>query len=191
MTPEIWWPWMGKRCEVLKNKEPQGPTCYGAGAPVGVTLARRAVDDKTMRAQPSRPILEQLSERRSYFAMEALLTQRHIAQTIVEQRGYYVMIVKEMQPRLRPYIELVVTLPPSGPARATARTVDLGHGRIEQRNITTSAALVGCSDWPGLAQCLRWDSTCSSKKRSGTDRSGLSVTSLRRRGEPPSACSPW
>src|SRR4029450_4982046 len=33
-----------------------------------------------------------------------------------------------------------------------ARTVDIGHGRIEQRNITTSKALVGYSDWPGLAQ---------------------------------------
>ena len=39
-----------------------------------------------------------------------------------------------------------------GDRQATARTVDLGHGRIEQRNITTSAALVGYSDWPGLAQ---------------------------------------
>ena len=30
--------------------------------------------------------------------------------------------------------------------------MDIGHGRIEQRNITTSAARVGYSDWPGLAQ---------------------------------------
>ena len=30
--------------------------------------------------------------------------------------------------------------------------MDIGHGRIEQRNITTSEALVGYSDWPGLAQ---------------------------------------
>jgi hypothetical protein len=28
----------------------------------------------------------------------------------------------------------------------------IGHGRIEQRNLTTSEALVGYSDWPGLAQ---------------------------------------
>jgi hypothetical protein len=33
-----------------------------------------------------------------------------------------------------------------------AQTVDLGHGRIEQRNLTTSEALIGYSDWPGLAQ---------------------------------------
>ena len=30
--------------------------------------------------------------------------------------------------------------------------MDIGHGRIEQRNLTTSEALVGYSDWPGLAQ---------------------------------------
>src|SRR5437867_4399414 len=59
---------------------------------------------------------------------------------------------EENQPRLRADIELVFTLPPVGDRQATARTVDLGHGRIEQRNLTTSEALVGYSDWPGLAQ---------------------------------------
>src|SRR5215471_3733202 len=62
------------------------------------------------------------------------------------------MIVKENQPRLRADIALVFTLPPQGDRQAMAQTVDLGHGRIEQRNITTSEVLVGYSDWPGLAQ---------------------------------------
>ena len=84
--------------------------------------------------------------------MDALLTQRHIAQTIVDKGGDYVMIVKDNQPQLRADIELVFLLPPVGDHQATARTVDLGHGRIEQRNLTTSEALVGYSDWPGLAQ---------------------------------------
>jgi predicted transposase YbfD/YdcC len=84
--------------------------------------------------------------------MDALLTQRHVAQTIVDKGGDYVMIVKENQPQLRADIALVFTLPPLGDRQATARTVDLGHGRIEQRNLTTSEALVGYSDWPGLAQ---------------------------------------
>jgi hypothetical protein len=62
------------------------------------------------------------------------------------------MIVKDNQPPLRADIELVFALPPAGDRQATARTVDVGHGRIEPRNLTTSAALVGYSDWPGLAQ---------------------------------------
>jgi hypothetical protein len=49
---------------------------------------------------------------------------------------------------------LVLTLPPLGDRQDTARTVDLGHGRIEPRHSTTSAALVGYSDGPGLAQVL-------------------------------------
>ena len=79
--------------------------------------------------------------------MDALLTQRQVAQTIVEKGGDYVMIVKENQPQLRADadIELVFTLPPAGDRQETARTVDIGHGRIEQRNLTTSAALVGYS----------------------------------------------
>jgi hypothetical protein len=62
------------------------------------------------------------------------------------------MIVKDNQPQLRADIELVFALPPTGDRQETAHTVDIGHGRIEQRNITTSEALLGYSDWPGLAQ---------------------------------------
>jgi len=53
------------------------------------------------------------------------------------------MTVKEKQPQLRADIALIFTLPPAGDRQETARTVDIGHGRIEQRHITTSAARVG------------------------------------------------
>jgi predicted transposase YbfD/YdcC len=119
---------------------------------VGVTLAQHVVDDKTTEITAIETILQQLVLEGRIVTMDALLTQRHIAQTIVEKGGDYVMIVKENQPRLRADIALVFPLPPSGDRQAMARTVDLGHGRIEQRNITTSEALVGSSDWPGLAQ---------------------------------------
>jgi hypothetical protein len=62
------------------------------------------------------------------------------------------MIVKENQPRLRADIALVFMLPPLGDRQDTARTVDISHGCIEQRHLTASEALVGSSDWPGLAQ---------------------------------------
>lgn len=119
---------------------------------VGVTLAQHAVDDKTNEITAVEALLQQLVLEGRIVTMDALLTQRHIAQTIVDKGGDYVMVVKENQPHLRADIELVFTLPPVGDRQATAQTVDLGHGRIEQRNITTSAALVGYSDWPGLAQ---------------------------------------
>ena len=119
---------------------------------VGVTLAQHAVDDKTNEITAVEPLLCQLVLEGRIVTMDALLTQRHVAQTIVDKGGDYVMIVKDNQPQLHADIELVFALPPVGDQQETARTVDIGHGRIEQRNITTSKALVGYSDWPGLAQ---------------------------------------
>jgi len=119
---------------------------------VGVTLAQHAVDDKTNEITAVETLLHHLVLEGRIVTMDALLTQRHVAQTIVDKGGDYVMIVKENQPRLRADIELVFTLPPVGDRQETAQTIDIGHGRIEQRNITTSEALVGYSDWPGLAQ---------------------------------------
>jgi len=119
---------------------------------VGVTLAQHAVDDKTNAITAVETLFHHLVLEGRIVTMDALLTQRHVAQTIVDKGGDYVMIVKENQPRLRADIALVFTLPPVGDRQETARTIDIGHGRIEQRNITTSEALVGYSDWPGLAQ---------------------------------------
>jgi predicted transposase YbfD/YdcC len=119
---------------------------------VGVTLAQHAVDDKTNEITAVETLLQHLVLDGRIFTMDALLTQRHVAQTIVDKGGDYVMIVKENQPRLHADIELVFTLPPVGDRQDTVRTVDIGHGRIEQRNLTTSEALGGYSDWPGLAQ---------------------------------------
>lgn len=119
---------------------------------VGVTLAQHAVDDKTNEITAVETLLQHLVLDGRIVTMDALLTQRHVAQTIVDKGGDYVMIVKENQPRLHADIELVFTLPPVGDRQDSVRTVDIGHGRIEQRNLTTSEALVGYSDWPGLAQ---------------------------------------
>jgi predicted transposase YbfD/YdcC len=119
---------------------------------LGLTLAQQAVDDKTNEITQVETVLRQLVLQDRVVTMDALLTQRHVAQTIVDAGGDYVMTVKENQPQLQADIELIFTLPPVGDRQETARTVDIGHGRIEQRNITTSEALVGYSDWPGLAQ---------------------------------------
>jgi predicted transposase YbfD/YdcC len=155
-TPEAPEPAVALDGKTLRGAKKQGaPGTHLLSAlahQVGVTLAQHAVDDKTNEITAVETILEQLVLEGRIVTMDALLTQRHVAQTIVDKGGDYVMIVKENQPQLRADIELVFTLPPIGDRQDTARTVDLSHGRIEQRNITTSEALVGYSDWPGLAQ---------------------------------------
>jgi predicted transposase YbfD/YdcC len=152
-TPEVAMALDGKTLRGSKKQGAPGTHLFSALAHhVGVTLAQHAVDDKTNEITAVETLLCQLVLEGRIVTMDALLTQRHVAQTIVDKGGDDVMIVKDNQPQLRADIALVFALPPTGDRQETARTVDIGHGRIEQRNITTSEALVGYSDWPGLAQ---------------------------------------
>jgi len=152
-TPEVAMALDGKTLRGSKKQGAPGTHLLSALAHhVGVTLAQHAVDDKTNEITAVETLLGQLVLEGRIVTMDALLTQRHVAQTIVDKGGDYVMIVKDNQPQLRADIALVFALPPTGDRQETARTVDIGHGRIEQRHITTSEALVGYSDWPGLAQ---------------------------------------
>jgi len=54
--------------------------------------------------------------------------------------------------------------PITGERRTVAETLDLGHGRIEQRRLQTSDVLWGYSDWPGLAQVFRLERQVIIKK---------------------------
>ena len=118
----------------------------------GLTLTQQAVAAKTNEITEVETVFGEIVLAGRIVTMDALLTQRQVAQTIVAAGGDYVMIVKDNQPELKADIELVFTLPPAGDRQAHVRTVDIGHGRIETRNLTTSEALVGYSAWPGLAQ---------------------------------------
>jgi predicted transposase YbfD/YdcC len=131
---------------------------------VGVTLAQQAVDDKTNEITAVETLLRQLVLEGRVMTMDALLTQRHVAQTIVDNGGDYVMLVKENQPQLHADIALVFAQPPWGDVQETASSVDMGHGRIEQRTLTASAALAGLSTWPGLAQVFQLERQVTSKK---------------------------
>jgi len=119
---------------------------------VGLTLTQQAVAAKTNEIKAVETVFGQIVLTGRIVTMDALLTQRQVAQTMVEAGGDSVMLVKENQPQLKADSELVFTLPPVGDRPESPRTVDVGHGRIETRHLTTSEALVGYSDWPGLAQ---------------------------------------
>lgn len=117
--------------------------------------------------------------------MDALLTQAHVAQQILDQGGHYLMVVKQNQPTLYDNIALLFQTPPlpAQPGETQAYTSHgKAHGRLEQRTVESSTALNDYLDWPGVAQVLR--RTC----RRVTVRSGLvesettyGITSLPRR----------
>jgi predicted transposase YbfD/YdcC len=111
---------------------------------LGVTLAQQAVADKTNEIPVMLDLVRQLILEGRVVTMDALLTQRSIAQQIVAAGGDSVMVVKENQPQLREDIATVFALPPiAGELRTVAETVDCGHGRIEHRRLHTSDVLVG------------------------------------------------
>jgi hypothetical protein len=75
------------------------------------------------------------------------------------------MPVKGNQPQLQHDIELVFQESHAlAETMATAETIASGHGRIEQRRLTASTALVGYSDWPGLAQVFPLERAVIMKK---------------------------
>jgi hypothetical protein len=135
------------------------------GHRLGVTLAQRAVADKTHAMPVALDLLRQLVLAGRVVTMDALLTQRQRAQQMVEAGGDYVMGGKANQPQRREAIPTVFALPSMvGESRTVAETVDGGHGRIEQRRLQTSDVLVGDSDWPGLAQVFQLDRQVIRKK---------------------------
>jgi predicted transposase YbfD/YdcC len=155
--------------KTLRGSQKQGaPGAHllsALGHRLGLTLAQHAVADKTNEIPVAMELLRQVVLEGRVVTMDALLTQRAIAQQIVEAGGDYVMMVKDNQPQLRDDIETVFALPPiATETRTRAQTVDGGHGRIEQRRLETSDVLVGYSDWPGLAQVFHLERQVISKK---------------------------
>jgi predicted transposase YbfD/YdcC len=120
---------------------------------LGLTLWPQAVADNTNEIPVLEDVLRELVVEGRVITVDALLTQRAIAHRMVQGGGDDVMLVKGNQPQLQHDIQLVFHEPHLlAETMATAETVDSGHGRLEQRRLTASSALVGYSDWPGLAQ---------------------------------------
>lgn len=76
------------------------------------TLGQVAVDDKTNEIGACPALLAGLVLEGRVVTMDALLTQREVAQTILDGRGDYVMVVKNNQPTLHDAVATVFTSPP-------------------------------------------------------------------------------
>ena len=156
----------GKTLRGSKKQGAPGAHLLSALAPrLGLTLAQHAVADKTNEIPAALELLRHLVLTGRVVTMDALLTQRAIAQQIVDKGGDYVMVVKDNQPQFREDIETVFAHAPIvEETRTVAETVDCGHGRIEQRRLQTSDVLEGYSDWPGLAQVFQLERQVIIKK---------------------------
>ncbi|HEY3232426.1 MAG TPA: ISAs1 family transposase [Roseiflexaceae bacterium] len=128
----------------------------------GVVLLQVAVDTKENEIVSAPVLLGQLDLTGMLITGDAMFTQRALSIQIVEGGGDYLWIVKDNQPSLRDDIELLfeeecVSAGWSAPPVdfREARSVDGGHGRIEERVLTASSMLADYSDWPYLAQVFK------------------------------------
>lgn len=96
--------------------------------------------------------------------MDALLTQRSLAQQIIEQGGYYLMMVKANQARLRDNPAWFFDYPSLRADQERwerVQTVSCGHGRIETRTLECTTGDCGWLGWSGATHIAR--RTCESQ----------------------------
>lgn len=153
----------------------------------GVVLAQLDVDTKENEIVVVPTLLAQLDLHGTVVVGDAMQTQRELSVQVVDAGGDYVWFVKENQPTLLAEIEELFTPPPITPGHAapvrdfsTARQVDSGHGRLDERVITVSGMLAGYSDWPQLAQVFKLERTVWQAGRRALYEVRYGITSLPR-----------
>lgn len=125
---------------------------------------------------------------------DALLAQRTLSTEIVKRGGEYIWVIKDNQPETLAAIQELFAPEPCVPGFSpashddfqTAETIDKGHGRIEKRVLTVSAALQDWVNWPHAAQVFKLERFTQRRrdgKRSYEVRYGL--TSLSRKEASP------
>jgi predicted transposase YbfD/YdcC len=127
-----------------------------------VTLFQVAVDAKANEISAAPTLLKRLDLTGTLVRSDALFTQRQLSIELVEAGGDYLWKMKDNQPTLREAIELLFTEEYVGAGWSapqvdftSARSISKGHGRIEERILTTSSMLAEYSDWPYLAQVCK------------------------------------
>jgi predicted transposase YbfD/YdcC len=146
---------------------------------LGITLAQKAIDKKANEISALPELLEQLIVKGRVITVDALHTQRKTARTIIQRQGDYVMLVKKNQPQLLEDIQTLFDNPEGFAHLMTAyQTLDLGHGRCEERRLAASTALVGYCEWPGLQQVFRIERVICTRRKGERREVAYGVTSL-------------
>lgn len=132
----------------------------------GVVVAQLQVNLKENEIVVAPTVLAHLDLTGMVVTGDAMYTQRTLSTQIVELGGDYLWLVKDNQPELRQDIEDLFVPEPNELGTGvlptdftTARTLEKGHGRIEERVLTTSSMLQDYSRWPYLAQVFKLECT--------------------------------
>lgn len=124
----------------------------------GIVLVEVAVDGKENEIVTAREVLALIDVQGCVVTGDAMFAQRRLSRQIRRRGGDYLWCVKENQETLYTEIATLFTIPPL-PALPddflTATSVDAGHGRYEERRLTTSSLLVGHTTWPAAKQVFQ------------------------------------
>ena len=137
---------------------------------LGGVLAQLVIDAQQHEAEltAAPEAIRQIDWQGRVLTGDALYCQQALCKQVVEAGGDYLLIVKENQPSLLADIQQVFApLTPEERQRSgvhtvvplsiqTYRTVEKGHGRLEERQIRVSSELAGYSSWPYLVQVFEY-----------------------------------
>jgi predicted transposase YbfD/YdcC len=120
----------------------------------GTVLEQQAVPAKTNEIRAAPVLLRGRDLHGLVITGDALLTQRALAQQILDQGGHYLMVVKRNQAELYEDIQTLFAEPDWGPDndRLSYTSHDHAHGRYETRTLTSSEQLRDYLQWPGAQQ---------------------------------------
>lgn len=131
-----------------------------------LVLAQCAVDEKSNEITAVPEVLKMLDLRGSVVSVDALNTQKAIAQQIVKGGGDYLMAVKQNHPTLYDcltrHLDEMILEQFAGIDHVYHETVDAGHGRIDLRKVWATAQigwLVGKGEWKDLSSVAVVEST--------------------------------
>lgn len=100
--------------------------------------------------------------------MDALLTQRKVAEKIISEKADYVMTAKNNQKKLRKDIEYVLEVKQLWQLQTeTYQSQEKGHGRTERRKITVSEPEI--VEWPGVKQIFRIEREVTKKGKTSLE----------------------
>jgi predicted transposase YbfD/YdcC len=124
---------------------------------IGVVVGQKPVDDHTNEIGMMQPLLLDLALEGRVVTTHALLTQKEVAATVLEQGGHYLLPIKDNQPESKAaLVEWFADDPaPYEEANQIAQDIEKGHGRLTTRRIETTTVLNDFLDWQGLAQAFK------------------------------------
>jgi predicted transposase YbfD/YdcC len=154
----------------------------------GVVLMQVAVAQGENELSAAPRLLRCLDLRGKVLVADALFTQREVSIQIVEAGGDYIWLAKDNQRHVQEAIAQLFVPPTRSPGWGippddfeTATTQGKGHGRLEERALTSSELLNDYLDWPHLAQVFKLERRCT-QLQEGTEHTEVvyGLTSLKR-----------